>query len=272
MKSRYFYFRLRLALLAVCMSLLLIPLPITLASGGVSNQHQGVPAYFYPNVGKPSNGWYLMCSSMNNNMGGSIAVMNPASGPGNSQNPDYVNALQYCHSYGQIVIGYVHTSYGTRSLATVEAEVAAYYQWYQVDGIFVDEMSNDSSQASYYASLYQYIHNQGGSGAHLVVGNPGTPAHSDWQLKQQVADELLIFEGDAKHYSAWSPPSWVANYPATTFWNVVYNAPTLASMHKACRHSKTVNAGSVFVTYGTLPNPYGFLPKAAYWNAELTAC
>jgi Spherulation-specific family 4 len=271
MRRQPFFFGIGLAWSIVCLSLLLTQPNITSASGGVSNQHQGVPAYFYPNVGNPSNGWSRMCSSMNMQMGASTAVMNPSSGPGSSRNSDYVNAVQYCHSHGQYVIGYVHTSYGKRSLATVEGEVTKYYQWYQVDGIFVDEMSNDSSTAAYYHSLYQYIHAQGG-GAALVVGNPGAAASSDWQLTQQAADELLIFEGSASTYSSWFPPAWVSNYPAGTFWNVVYNAPTLSSMQAACSHSKMVNAGSMFVTYGTLPNPYKFLPKASYWKSELTAC
>ena len=258
--------------LILCMGLLLIqPLPI-FANGKVSTRHQGVPAYFYPQVGHDSNGWTRMCSTMNTQQGPGIAVMNPASGPGSSKNSDYVNAISYCHSHGQQVIGYVHTSYGQRPLAPVENEVSEYYQWYQMDGIFVDEMSNDSSTSTFYHALYQYIHAQGGSQAPLVVGNPGVPASSDWQLTQQAADELLIFEGSAKSYMSWSPPAWGANYPATMFWNVVYNAPTGAGLQTVCQHSQTVNAGFMYVTYGTLPNPYDFLPKASYWNKELAAC
>lgn len=272
MRRQQLFFGIGLVWLIVCLSVPVIQSTPTLASGGTPNQHQGVPAYFYPNVGKPSNGWYRMCSSMSTTMGGSTAIINPASGPGSSKNSDYVNAVQFCHTHVQLVIGYVHTTYGTRSLSTVEAEVATYYQWYQIDGIFVDEMSNNSSTALYYQSLYQYIHNTGGTGASLVVGNPGVAAASDWQLKQLAADELLIFEGDAKSYTGWSPPSWVANYPAATFWNVVYNVPTVSRMKMVCLHSKTVNAGSMYVTYGTLPNPYNFLPKASYWNSELSAC
>jgi len=261
-----------LAWLIVCASSLLIQPSISLASERVSNQHQGVPAYFYPHIGNPSNAWERMCSTMNTQQGPSTAVMNPSSGPGTAKNADYVNAIQSCHSHGQQVIGYVHTSYGQRSLATVEGEVTEYYQWYQVDGIFVDEMSNDSSTVAYYHALYQFIHAQGGSQATLVVGNPGAAASSDWQLTQQAADELLIFEGSAKTYISWSPPSWVATYAAGTFWNVVYHASTLASLQTICRHAQTVNAGFMYVTYGTLPNPYGFLPKASYWKRELAAC
>ncbi len=265
-------FRSLLPWLITCVGLLLIqPLP-TLASANVSNQHQGVPAYFYPQIGHSSNGWTRMCATMNTQQGASIAIMNPNSGPGSSQNPDYVNAIAYCHSHGQQVIGYVHTSYGQRSLATVESEVSEYYQWYQVDGIFVDEMSNNSSTSTYYHALYQYIHAQGGSQAPLVVGNPGVPASSDWQLSQQAADQLLIFEGSAKTYTSWSPPAWVFTYAASTFWNVVYNAPTLARLQAVCQHAQTVNAGFMYVTNGTLPNPYNFLPKASYWNSELAAC
>ena len=133
-------------------------------------------------------------------------------------------------------------------------------------------MSNDSSTATYYHALYQDIHAQGGSHVALVVGNPGAAASSDWQLTQQAADELLIFEGSAKTYASWSPPAWVANYAAGTFWNVVYHATTLASLQTVCRHAQMVNAGFIYMTNGTLPNPYSFLPKASYWNSELAAC
>lgn len=258
--------------LMVCVSLLLIQPGIILASTHVSTQHQGVPAYFYPQIGHSSNGWTRMCATMNTQQGASIAIMNPASGPGGSKNTDYVNAIAYCHNHGQQVIGYVHTSYGQRSLATVESEVGEYYQWYQVDGIFVDEMSNHVSTSAYYHAPYQDIHAQGGSQSTLVVGNPGAAASSDWQLSQQAADELLIFEGSAKTYTSWSPPAWVFNYAAGTFWNVVYNALTLARLHAVCQHAQTVNAGFMYVTYGTLPNPYNFLPKASYWNKELVVC
>src|SRR5947209_17378597 len=102
MMRKSFFFSIGLAWPVVCLSLLLIQPIITSASGGVSNQHQGVPAYFYPNVSNPSNGWPRMCSSMNMQLGASTAVMNPSSGPGSSKNSDYVNAVQYCHSHGQL--------------------------------------------------------------------------------------------------------------------------------------------------------------------------
>lgn len=272
MSRHRFFLGAGLALLVVCLSWASIQPTTASASGEVSNQHQGVPAYFYPNVKTTPDDWYRMCSSMNTNMGGSTAVMNPSSGPGSAWNTDYVNAVQYCQNHGQNVVGYVHTSYGNRPLSTVEAEVTKYYQWYHVDGIFVDEMSNDASTARYYHSLYQYIHNKGGTLADLVVGNPGAAASSDWQLSRRAADELVIFEDDASTYTSWTPPSWVSSYTADNFWNLVYNAPTRSSMQAVCRYSKTVNAGSMYVTYGTLPNPWGFLPSDSYWNSELTAC
>src|SRR5947209_8783918 len=99
MRRQPFFFGIGLAWLAACLSLLLIQPTSTSASasGGVSNQHQGVAAYFYPNVGNPSNDWYRMCSTMNTQSGASTAVMNPSSGPGSSKNSDYVKAVQYCH-------------------------------------------------------------------------------------------------------------------------------------------------------------------------------
>ncbi|KKU11987.1 MAG: hypothetical protein UX17_C0062G0008, partial [Parcubacteria group bacterium GW2011_GWC2_45_7] len=142
----------------------------------VHNQHQGVPAYFYPDWWNADNDWYRMCDTMNPTVVGSFAIMNPDSGPGTSQNPDYTNVIGYCQSRSQNIIGYVYTSYGARPLTQVKADINKYYQWYNVDGIFLDEMSNDPATLSYYRNLYVYIHNKGGASRSLVVGNPGAAA------------------------------------------------------------------------------------------------
>ena len=67
-------------------------------------------------------------------------IMNPNSGPGASQNPDYVAAVTRAKAAGIKVLGYVHTSYGALSPATVKAEIDAYKAWYQVNDIFLDEV------------------------------------------------------------------------------------------------------------------------------------
>jgi hypothetical protein len=241
------------------------------AAWGTDNQHQLVPAYFYPDWWNSPNNWTRMCDAMNRTRGASTAVMNPNSGPGAGANPDYVHVIAGCHARGQHVIGYVHTSYAARSLAAVRSEIDAYYAFYPgIDGIFVDEMSNDSRTRSYYRSVYQYI--RGKPLPHDVVGNPGAVASTAWQLSTPVADAVIVFEGTAAAYAGWSPPSWVRNQVASRISNLVFSTPDEAAMRQACASSKSKNAGSMYVTDDVLPNPWDTLPGGAYWTNSVSAC
>ena len=132
------------------------------AAWGTNNQHKLVPAYFYPDWWNAGNAWYRMCDSMETAEGPSTAMMNPSSGPGSAANPDYQRVIDYCHGRGQRVIGYVHTSYGSRSATDVKADIDAMYAFYPaIDGIYLDEMSNSSSTRSYYRDLYVYVKGEG---------------------------------------------------------------------------------------------------------------
>jgi hypothetical protein len=241
------------------------------ATWDTSNQHQMVPAYLYPDWWNPGNGWYRMCDAMNVSGGPSTAIMNPSSGPGAAANADYQHVIDYCHARGQRVIGYVHSSYGARPLADVVADVDAMYAFYPaVDGIFVDEMSNEPSTLAYYRALRAHVQTK--PGAHVVVGNPGTPADTAWQLEGLAADELVIFEGTAQDYLGWSAPAWTRAYPASRFTQLVHAAADTTSMLAACAHSKLQNAGSVYVTDDVMPNPWDTLPADPYWASQLVAC
>src|SRR4051794_21626876 len=105
----------------------------TAVLAAAAGAHQLVPAYFYPAGSSASNPWHVMCRTMNSAGGGSIAILNPASGPGADRNPPYVEALTYCHDRGQKVIGYVSTDYGTRPLSAALRDIDNYYSWYGVD-------------------------------------------------------------------------------------------------------------------------------------------
>jgi len=240
------------------------------AAWGTDNQHQLVPAYTYPDWWNTPNNWFRMCDAMNVSAGPSTAVMNPASGPGTAANPDYQRVIDYCHARGQHVIGYVSTSYGSRSAATVIADIDAYYRFYPaIDGVFLDEMSNAPNTATYYRGLYAHI--KAKPGARDVVGNPGAPAATAWQLTTPVADAVIIFEGSSSTYQRWSPPSWALGRVASQISNLVYGASQPA-MSQACALSKGRNAGYMYVTPDVLPNPWDTIPPAAYWSAEIAAC
>ncbi|MGH9839889.1 MAG: spherulation-specific family 4 protein [Blastocatellia bacterium] len=217
------------------------------------NQRIAIPAYFYPGS--------LWDRVIAEHPKVSFMVMNPASGPDSAINQDYVAVVSKAKAGSLTVIGYVHTSYGSRDPAVVKAEIDAYKTWYGVDGIFLDEVSADVAGVLYYRDLATYIKADPGR---LVVLNPGTFPAEDYAL---VGDIILVFDDSYSAYVSVQTPAWVFNYPANKFWHVVYSAPTAREMREAIRLSRQRNGRHVYVSDGVLPNPYDSLPS--YWSEEL---
>lgn len=239
----------------------------------VRNQRQAVPAYFYPDPGTGL--WPAMCSAMNPEGGGSVAVLNPDSGPGGTADPGYAQAITGCHDRGHKVLGYVSTDYGRRPLERVLADVDRYGELYDVDGVFVDEMGNDaedpgtgSDVRAYYRAVYDHVKERG-DGSALVMGNPGVPAARAWQLSDPVADVLVVFEGPADEYEQWTPPEWVRAQPPQKFAHLVHATPA-DRRPRVCELSVLRNAGYLYVTDDVLPNPWDSLPP--YWDQQAPAC
>lgn len=233
-----------------------------------------VPAYFYPS-GTP-NPWQEMCAAIGTPGGGSVAILNPANGPGREADANYAAALSYCHERAWRVVGYVYTKYGRRSTAQVEKAINSYYSFYPaIDGIFLDEMAESPTARAkgkmtaegYYRTLYGYIH--GKSAAAEVIGNPGTSAATAWQLQAPAADDVVTFEGSSAAYETYVAPGWVLGAPAEKIANIVYGAPS-GSLAGDCARAASENAGLRFVTNLEPPNPYEALP--AYWAAESESC
>ncbi len=220
-------------------------------------QKMAIPAYFYA-----TSPYWTQLQSGSPTVG--IAVMNPSSGPGPRQNADYVNTVNMTKNAGVQTLGYVYTSYGSRSLRTVKSDIDKYYKWYGVNGIFFDEVSTDCSKASsYYKDLYNYVKGKGGT----VVLNPGTQTN---ECYMSVGDTVVNFEGPYSTYaSSYAEPSWVKNYNASRFWHLVY-AASAEDMPKAVDSSKDRHAGYIYVTPDTLSNPWDTLPSDTYWSDELT--
>jgi hypothetical protein len=216
------------------------------------NQRQLVPGYFYPAWGSSLNYW----AQVNTMKKGSIAIMNPGSGPGTSANPDYARAISECHARHHKVIGYVSTSYGDRPLAAVKADVASYRSWYPaLDGIFFDEMANDPATPAaggltalaYYKQLYADARNTENEKNGIVAGNPGNAASTAWQVDTPVTDVLVIFEGSAATYETWRQPPWVVKHPARRFGHLVYRSDAANTAHVVSL-ARSRNAGWVYVT------------------------
>ena len=104
-----------------------------------------------------------------------------------------------------------------------------YMSFYNISGIFVDEMANTQERLPYYEKLYEYIKNVRSD--LKVIGNPGMPYTLEGYLR--AADTLVIFEGSSALYADFRPvvtAPWVVNYPRERFANIVYAAESSTDM------------------------------------------
>ncbi len=216
-----------------------------------------IPSYFYPGP--------LWDQAISGAPNVGILIVNPDSGPGATVDPEYVTAVTNARAAGVQVIGYVYTSYGERGAAEVKADIETYKSWYQVDGIFLDEVSDQAGLVPYYQDVANHIRStQGG----LVVLNPGVYPDEGYM---NVGDVVVAFEDDYSLYLNATVPSWASNYPSTRFWHLVYNAPDGTALEQATSLAGQRNAGYIYVTSDNLPNPWDELPS--YWSTEVaSAC
>ena len=145
-----------------------------------------------------------------------IAIINPDSGPGSSEDPNYLAGVQNLQSSGVKVLGYVATGYATSSyssISSVESLANQYATWYKVNGIFFDEMSNVAADESYYSTLNTYVKSDGMT---FTMGNPGTSVPTGYI---GLLDNLVIDENSG--YPSLSSITYVG-YPASDFSFIVY--------------------------------------------------
>jgi hypothetical protein len=244
-----------------------------------------IPSYFAPCGGSAGCAWDAVESATASHAYSAIGhvIINPASGPGAACDAAYLNVSRRVRAAdaNMGILGYVHTSYAKRALAAVQAEVDLYARCYApplLTGIFVDEASSDCADLAYYEALAAHIRAAVGGGAapasasaaapapasaSAVVLNPGAPSNECFLAK--AADVLVTFEGSVADYASYVPAAWHLSNDASRFAHIVYNATHRDNedddLLLAMRLSKAHNAGHVYVTSGSLPNPYDGLPQ-----------
>jgi hypothetical protein len=194
---------------------------------------------------------------------GITAIMNPNSGPSDAVNSDYTSAVNTFRAAGGKVIGYVSTQYGARDAAAVLAEVNAYQNFYQIDGIFLDEMHNIAGTLPYYENLRTNISTI--NAGYKVFGNAGTNTLEGYT---NAADVLVTFENQTG-YNTYTPDSWTNNYAANRFAHLLYNVASASEMQANLALAASRNVGYLYITDDSGANPWDTLPS--YWNEEVAA-
>ncbi len=190
-----------------------------------------------------------------------IMIMNPHNGPGAMPSHEYLTAINKAKSVGIRVLGYVHTSYGTRSQTDVKSDIDKYKAWYNVSNIFLDEASGQTADLSYYQYLADYIHATVGA---IVMLNFGIYPDESYM---NIGDIANVFENVYSAYPTAQIPDWAFKYPPTKFSHLIYGADRSAITHVLALAQQR-NVGYIYVTDGGLPNPWNTLPS--YWSNEIT--
>lgn len=196
------------------------------------------------------------------------AIMNPGNGPGNNVDSNYVAAVNAFRAAGGRVIGYVYSSYGSRPLAQVTADIDNYATWYGIDGIFVDEMANTgpAQRLDYYRNIYNHVKST--DPAWEVMGNPGTHTIEQY-LTWPTADRFMVHENVGSSYPSHVPSAWNANYDSQKFVHLIHTESSAATMEEYLRLALTRSTGGIYITNDVMNNPWDTLPS--YWQAEVDA-
>lgn len=195
------------------------------------------------------------------------AIINANNGPGTGgPNADYVVGMSALADK-VTTIGYVFTGYGTRDISTVKTEIDEWANnWvpHGLSGIFIDEMSTETSTLAYYEELYDYILSK--SGLDQVHGNPGMSSEEAF-VSAPTTTSLVISENYMSEWTSHSTDSWVNEYDAARFSMLVHTASTTGEMQTAIDLAVQRNIGLVYVTDDVMPNPWDKLPT--YWQEKV---
>jgi hypothetical protein len=224
-----------------------------------------IPAYFNPATSP--NEWTNMTALASQQVD-ITAIFNPASGPGLTVEANYPPAVATLRAAGGKVLGYSRSCYGrnecpenstfTRTVNQTVEDALKYHSFYgPIDGVFIDEVSSELADLSYYQAVKEKI---------LAVrpewklfGNPGTATAQEYL---QVFDVLVTSESNITAPQV----NWNQSYPATR-QAYMFHSQTLTQLSPLIDLARSRNVGYVYVTDDVLINPYDSLPS--YFPSEL---
>ncbi len=125
-----------------------------------------------------------------------------------------------------MVGGYVATGYSGRSTGEVEDELSRYYEWYDIDRIFLDQQSASTDQVGYYEELYEYVKDQSGSSIIIVVTNAEVPV---LQAYIDMAEIIIVYENSALPGDVLQ--DWMKDYNNSHFGMLPYRTSVSESQY-----------------------------------------
>src|SRR3989441_12985167 len=181
-----------------------------------------------------------------------VAKVNPSSGPGTAPDATHLNGYNKLKAAGITVLGYVPTHYAADSIASKEILIDDYKNWYNLDGIFFDEMKNSGAE-SYYSTLTNYVKNV--DGMKMTVCNPGTSVPQSYV---GTCDTIEIAESAGlPSLSTLQSRTFYPNYDKSNFFMVAHDTNSITQTDVTDRMPYV---GYEYITNDVEPNPYDTIP------------
>src|SRR2546428_3530620 len=181
-----------------------------------------------------------------------VAKVNPSSGPGTAPDATHLNGYNKLKAAGITVLGYVPTHYAADSIASKEILIDDYKNWYNLDGIFFDEMKNSGAE-SYYSTLTNYVKNV--DGMKMTVCNPGTSVPQSYV---GTCDTIEIAESAGlPSLSTLQSRTFYPNYDKSNFFMLAHDTNSIVQTDVTDRMPYV---GYEYITNDVEPNPYDTLP------------
>jgi hypothetical protein len=181
-----------------------------------------------------------------------VVAFNPSSGPGSAKDNNIANWVTKLKNAGIIAIGYTYDDYGTRSLTALKADADKYRNWYNADGLFIDEFTNKVGYETHYSDLTAYAKS---IGMKMTMGNPGTDVPPSYVGKVDV-----INTSEGKGYISLTDPNligagwvsggylgWHSEHDKRNFAVIRYDISSLDTSYVAGYSEKV---GLMYITNG----------------------
>jgi Spherulation-specific family 4 len=207
-----------------------------------------VPAYFGP---WERHHWAMLVQARP-----SVVVINPASGPGHEPQSDYRPLVEQLQRNGTTVLGYVTTSWLTRSTPECAADAHTYVDTYGTSGVLYDEVPSEVSALEHLTRLVAESPN-------TVVFNPGRQIPSRFRSALPNAT-WVTFEGTARQYLERHSGNQKAH---AADWHLVHSVA--ASVRpQVLRTLQRNNPGHAYVTADRMPNPWDVFDPSGFLSTK----
>lgn len=179
-----------------------------------------------------------------------IAIVDPHHGPGAQYDANYAENINKLQAANVTVLGYVSTLWAARPPELVKADIDRYKEWYNVDGIMLDEMISDPGFEGMYSGFADHAKSKGMS---IVIGNVGTNISPSYA---STVDAISTVEGDRTPPLSWLK-GWQSNYDKSNFVYITYSQSWIDKEYVA---ESAKHVGSLYITDDTMPFPYDNFP------------